>query len=457
MVPSPPEPRRSPRKKGAADTGQQPTGPHHCKKCPPPHPLQKECTIHSRRAQTRALKAGKSGDPLSPVVSQTEGSHTPPTNSSISLLPLTPPVSPENANALAQAQPEQSRASQQGSHPPLGQALSSAFPERLSPPDIANTPTQAQSEQSRAFQHGTEPPQAQVSLSAFPERLSPPALPPLMGDFSAAAILTQDDPYGLRFATTPFMEPLVDAIGQTNHQEVDRPSASSHPDVYAGNSVPSPTTNSSIESNPTYSPISVSVASSSPPSTPSQSSRIRYPRTYLHGRREHPTHAHPSFGMMSANKGSLKYEVVCTGSLIGRVERKDMNRRFMQGLDRILLKCERLADETGCWLQIGANHPSVHGEYVHCEYVHWMSPSMRQDLPPDTQARFDSTTSGLFSALKAVRRENIVDVHLKASQCRAELDAAKTEVAKKQALIDKLIEYVSSQGGDVGQLTGSRY
>ncbi|KAL0067410.1 hypothetical protein AAF712_005639 [Marasmius tenuissimus] len=150
---------------------------------------------------------------------------------------------------------------------------------------------------------------------------------------------------------------------------------------------------------------------------------------------------------MIAKKGSSRYEVVRTGSLVRRVDRKDMNRRFTRGLDRILLNCERLADETGCWLYLATNHPSVHGEYVH-----WMSPSMHQDLPSDTRVRFDDTAGGLFAALKAARRQNIVDVHLEASQCRAELDAAKEDAAQKQALIDRLTAYVSSQGGDINRL-----
>ncbi|KAL0058176.1 hypothetical protein AAF712_015153 [Marasmius tenuissimus] len=204
----------------------------------------------------------------------------------------------------------------------------------------------------------------------------------------------------------------------------------------------------SVNTTPLLSFSSQSASSqSSTPSTPSPKPRLRFARTYLDGKRQHASWDNPLFGMMKAKKGSVKYDVLRTGSLLGRVERKEMNKRFVRGSDRILLSCEKLTDETGCWLYIGANHPSVHGEYVH-----WTLPVMEQDLPPDTRDRFDQTTCSLFTALKMACRQSIVNVQLEASQYHTQLEAAKTEGAKKQALIDRLIEFVQSRGADVNAM-----
>ncbi|KAL0057670.1 hypothetical protein AAF712_015683 [Marasmius tenuissimus] len=300
------------------------------------------------------------------------------------------------------------------------------------------------------------------TLQTAVTNIQPPAsemryIPPSQfSDFPDSTLLNQPDPFGLALSP-PFMNPLIDDEGGLANGQENRNSSSPNPSpsCVTGGSPPGVVHTEVGPGQTGSSPVSSPMSSGSElsvPYTPSPSTRVRYARTYLHGQRLHPTRAKPSFGTMIAHKGSSQYEVVRTGSLVGRVDRKDMNRRFTRGLDRILLNCEKLADETGCWLYIGTNHPSVHGEYVH-----WMSPSMRQDLPADTRLRFDKTAGSLFSALKAARRQNIVDVHLEASQCRAELDAAKADAARKQALINKLTEYVNNQGGDMTRFLDSSH
>ncbi|KAL0572360.1 hypothetical protein V5O48_009595 [Marasmius crinis-equi] len=137
-------------------------------------------------------------------------------------------------------------------------------------------------------------------------------------------------------------------------------------------------------------------------------------------------------------------DVVRTGALLGRVERKDMNRRYVRSMDRLLLNCEKLADETDCWLYIAAHHPSSHGEYIH-----FTSPSMRNDLPPQAREVLDHTSSTIFSALKAARRQDVASVELSAARARAERDAALNEAAQKQRVIDELCRAIKDQGVDM--------
>ncbi|KAL0568690.1 hypothetical protein V5O48_013296 [Marasmius crinis-equi] len=193
-----------------------------------------------------------------------------------------------------------------------------------------------------------------------------------------------------------------------------------------------------------YSSPSASPVSSPCPATPSPPSRMRVARTYIDGKRQRPTLDNPVYGMMSAKKGSAGYDVVRTGSLLGRVERKDMNRRYVRTMDRILLNCEKLCDETDCWLYIAAHHPSSQGEYIH-----FTSPSMQKDLPPQAREYLDNTSSTLFSALKTARCQDVASVELAASKARAERDAALNAAAHKQRVIDRLHQAIREQGVDL--------
>ncbi|KAL0067312.1 hypothetical protein AAF712_005538 [Marasmius tenuissimus] len=201
-------------------------------------------------------------------------------------------------------------------------------------------------------------------------------------------------------------------------------------------------------------PGSGSTTSTSWDVTPSPSAsvirRLRVSRTIISGVRQRPTRLRPTFGMMSAKKGSATYDVVRTGALVGRVEKSEVNRRFTRSLDRILLKCERLADETDGWLFIAAQHPSVQGEYVH-----WTSPAMAAELPPQARTRLNTTTSALFSALKTARRQNVAEIELQATKARAERDLARNSLAEKEAIIERLSAHLRSQGMSMDQVLES--
>ncbi|KAJ8090537.1 hypothetical protein PM082_002425 [Marasmius tenuissimus] len=377
MAPSSPE-RRSTRNPALSPRAPQATRERRCRQCPPPHPLQRECVIHSRRARTRAAK----------------------------LKPQSPSVSIDGGTPRSSGNPEPpSEPRQDTTTPPPNVQLptSSTSVEGGSLPIAATT---AASELDQSTPDSSDEPEALASSMLLQPNVSPPpvaapqslegAQQPQSGgqfrDFPNSALLTQNDPFGLTIDSPPLMDSLIDDAG---HLGSDLEVGGSYLPITSGGSVSSPPVVAHPGSTlPGSSPSSSSVSSSplpSTPSTPSPSTRVRYARTYLHGQRQHPTRAKPTFGSMIAKKGSSRYEVVWTGSLVGRVDRKDMNRRFTRGLDRILLNCERLADETGCWLYLATNHPSVHGEYVH-----WMSPSMHQDLPSDTRVRFDDTAGGFL-------------------------------------------------------------
>ncbi|KAL0564891.1 hypothetical protein V5O48_017146 [Marasmius crinis-equi] len=181
--------------------------------------------------------------------------------------------------------------------------------------------------------------------------------------------------------------------------------------------------------------------SSSSPATPSPISRRQYARTYINGTRQRPTFENPVYGFLTAKKGSVDYDVVRSGALLGRVERKKVNQRYVRTMDRILLNCEKLADETDCWLYIAAHHPSSQGEYIH-----YTSPAMQNDLPPDARDYLYNTSATLFSALKTARRQDVASVELAAAKARAERDVALSDAAQKQGVIDEIYRAIRDQG-----------
>ncbi|KAL0569437.1 hypothetical protein V5O48_012525 [Marasmius crinis-equi] len=188
--------------------------------------------------------------------------------------------------------------------------------------------------------------------------------------------------------------------------------------------------------------------SSSPSPSPSKAQRNRTARTYIDGKRRTPKVDDPIWGLMKARKGSQPYDVMRTGALLGPVDRSVVNKRFNTNIQRILLKCEQLADETNCWLYIAASHPTVQGEYLH-----WTSPAIQQDLPARIVAHWDETSADIFRGLRTARRQDIVQVEIEAAQVRKERDVALEQAASQKSVVDKLIARLRASGQDLSDLT----
>ncbi|KAJ8090495.1 hypothetical protein PM082_002383 [Marasmius tenuissimus] len=60
------------------------------------------------------------------------------------------------------------------------------------------------------------------------------------------------------------------------------------------------------------------------------------------------SHTKPHYGFMLAKRGDKEYSVVRPGLLFGRMEEGKVTQHFTECLDRILIMCERVYDETGC-------------------------------------------------------------------------------------------------------------
>ncbi|KAL0569083.1 hypothetical protein V5O48_012885 [Marasmius crinis-equi] len=155
------------------------------------------------------------------------------------------------------------------------------------------------------------------------------------------------------------------------------------------------------------------------------------------------------YGMMTAKRGNKDLQILRPGALIGRLERSRVNRHFHRKFNQILIACERLADETDCWLHIAANHPSVQGEYTH-----WMSPQMAHDVPPEPMAFFEQTASEVFRILKQARRHDVATAELEAARFRAERDMAVNSVAEKDMILEKLAARCHAQGTDISDILG---
>ncbi|KAK1230092.1 hypothetical protein PQX77_006807 [Marasmius sp. AFHP31] len=373
--------------------------PRRCLKCPgPDYPLQKDCTEHSNRAVARA-RTQVSQD--SPTALANSSALPPTTNLPVEHDPVLShaPDTPCGLS-LDNVHPPPTIALQQGSEPHFG-----SYPQ-----DVRSSPSSSPN----PFDPDSQ------DLGATADLLGS-TLPPPFNNFQAPSTPSRSNASSSS-NTFQFSEPL---------QGIASPGRSS-----------------------------TSYNSSPSPSSPTRSARRnRVARTLVGGVRQRPTRLKPTFGLMSAKKGTATYgainsglekhvsanytesDVVRTGALVGRVEKSEVNRRFTRSLDRILLKCERLADETDGWLFIAAQHPSVQGEYVH-----WTSPAMAAELPPHARDRFNATSSALFQALKTARRQNVADIELQATKARAERDAAQSSLAEKEAIIERLSAHLRSQG-----------
>ncbi|KAJ8079456.1 hypothetical protein AAF712_013775 [Marasmius tenuissimus] len=374
--------------------------PRRCKQCPPPHPLQTECTVHYKRAPRRQ---------------PTEGPNLPAMNQSR----LSPEV-------------EQSSLPTCGLSLDTGNLLGPSAQERVnraeppSPTPVTNHILDQPLFGGFSVLDDTQRPQTQLNGSEIVPDIGhsilndPATLPAPFGS-------TQDDHNYSPFPPGAMLSADPGGILQT------------------------PTRQSGVGQPP--SPLVPDSGSSRPPSpspsasTPTPVRRNRVARTFINGKRQRATNANPHFGFMLAKKGTGIHKIVRSGSLVGPLPRHQINRRFTRATDRILLNCEKVSNETGCWLYIAAHHPSVQGEHVS-----WMSPAMRDELPPNAQNRLNNTASGLFSALKLARRQNVAEVELEAAKARAERDAAQKALAEHQSVIDKLAFTLRSQGMDVASI-----
>ncbi|KAJ8083316.1 hypothetical protein PM082_009188 [Marasmius tenuissimus] len=203
-------------------------------------------------------------------------------------------------------------------------------------------------------------------------------------------------------------------------------------------------------SSPSPHASSPSLSRSSSPSPQAISKRSHISRTYKNGKRLRPTRANPHYGLLVAKKGDKDYSIVRSGRLFGPMTEGKVTQHFVECMDCILILCECVHDETGCWLQVSAGHPNSRGEHIH-----WESPSFEGDTPDMVFERLNALMKTIYSTLKTACRQDIASVEFQAAQCLRQRDEANQRVKEQQNILSQLALYLTTQGTSIEQIWGN--
>ncbi|KAF7327471.1 hypothetical protein MKEN_00325500 [Mycena kentingensis (nom. inval.)] len=88
-----------------------------------------------------------------------------------------------------------------------------------------------------------------------------------------------------------------------------------------------------------------------------------------------------------------------------RTKQADASKRFTRCVQDIIGRCERAATETGCWLQISAQHPFASGAFIH-----YSSPRLRKEGKSDI-VRLTNEFQTMYSGLMAARHRESRDMY----------------------------------------------
>lgn len=95
-------------------------------------------------------------------------------------------------------------------------------------------------------------------------------------------------------------------------------------------------------------------------------------------------------------------------------------------------KCERLSAETGCWLQISAQHVNAN-----LGFFNYISPRLRLEAKPEITEVLNQLNI-MYSSLLYARRLDAISLRVQAEKSKAELERAQQELAEKEAEIADL-------------------
>ncbi|KAF8697716.1 hypothetical protein AX14_001274 [Amanita brunnescens Koide BX004] len=174
-----------------------------------------------------------------------------------------------------------------------------------------------------------------------------------------------------------------------------------------------------------------------PPSSPQTPTRVRV------------TAQNPAFGVVEgAMRGSQKLgkyvftisHILLTLIWTTEIRRPNMLRprmmdratatkRFHRELNNIIARCERLSQETNCWLVLAAQHSSS-GTAA----THYTSPNLRRDAMEDTLGiinKFQSVTSSLLQA----KRQDALEIARQLAEADKRVRSLQEQVATQEAAL----------------------
>ncbi|KAJ6542681.1 hypothetical protein B0H19DRAFT_305990 [Mycena capillaripes] len=105
-------------------------------------------------------------------------------------------------------------------------------------------------------------------------------------------------------------------------------------------------------------------------------------------------------------RGSKKYEIVRTKALRPPLaEQVEASARFLRCAGDIIERCERLSNETGCWLFFSAQHLFAQGPFLH-----YTSPRLLKEAKKDAE-QITNHFNRVFLSLIASRNEESKEMH----------------------------------------------
>ncbi|KAL0573494.1 hypothetical protein V5O48_008471 [Marasmius crinis-equi] len=417
------------------DTGRPARRSRRCPQCTgPDRPLQKDCVLHSKRAAARASKKttnekGAAPSPLPLNNTQNDLSKTPPPNPPPSVIGNSP-RDPFLDNNGSSSRPEPPQPDHDGS--PRSYAASPILPRVQSSPQGSPGPPLQQA----------PPP---ISFEVIDPVLREPR--PLWAP--------EEPPRPIMGRPSPPREPVPAPDGHFLVPSTPSGRSRSH---FMTPMDMTPSFNSSPSRSPSTS-VSPSIRAAARGERSGHGGHLstRPSRTLNEdGERLRCTNLNAHHGFMIASKGDEKYPILRPGRLFGRAPKGEIIKKFNKQLDQILIRCERLYDETDAWIYVAAHHPTAPGEYTH-----WSSPSFASDVPPDFQLPFHQDAAGIFGALKAARRHDVASVELKCAKLRSAVvvaeeaaaaaeeraNAAERKLQEQQAAMDMFSRHMRFGGG----------
>lgn len=97
------------------------------------------------------------------------------------------------------------------------------------------------------------------------------------------------------------------------------------------------------------------------------------------------------------------------------------------------MKCERISNETSCWLYISGQH--INGRSGFFNYV---SPRLCREAKKEEVTEIQNTFNLLYATLLGARRSDAVELSHQAEKYKAELKEAQDMIAMQNAQIAQL-------------------
>ncbi|CAK5276916.1 unnamed protein product [Mycena citricolor] len=107
-------------------------------------------------------------------------------------------------------------------------------------------------------------------------------------------------------------------------------------------------------------------------------------------------------------------------------EQKKSSQRFLREIQDIIDRCERLSLETGCWLQLSAQHLFASGGFLH-----YTSPRLRKEAKPEVE-KITTDLNRLYLKLIAARHQDTRAMQEKLQQAEQSQKLAESSLATVQ-------------------------